>query len=88
MYIKIFLFIYFENDSMWAGEGQRDGGERIASRLHAVSTEPNVGLELANHEIMTWTKIKSQTLNWLSHPGTLIICTFFFNVYFLGEKKR
>ena len=26
--------------------------ERIPSRLHAVSMEPNVGLELPNHEIM------------------------------------
>ena len=31
-------------------EGKR---ERIPSRLHTVSAEPNVGLELANHEIMT-----------------------------------
>ena len=42
------------------GEGQRERegererereGERILSRLHAVSTEPDVGLELMNLEI-------------------------------------
>ena len=27
--------------------------EKIPSRLHAVSTEPDVGLELRNHEIVT-----------------------------------
>ena len=27
--------------------------ERIPSRLHAVSTEPDMGLDLKNHEIMT-----------------------------------
>ena len=31
----------------------RGRAERIPSRLHTVSTEPNTGLELANHEIMT-----------------------------------
>ena len=33
--------------------GAEREGERIPSRLHAVSTEPNVGLELMNYEIMT-----------------------------------
>ena len=31
-------------------EGER---ERIPSRLHTDSTEPEAGLELTNHEIMT-----------------------------------
>ena len=36
------------------GEGQREGGrERIPSRLCVISSEPVVGLELTNHEIMT-----------------------------------
>ena len=38
-------FIYFER----GGDGQR---ERIPSRLHAVSIEPDVGLKLMNREIM------------------------------------
>ena len=28
-------------------------GERIPSRLYAVSAEPDAGLELTNHKIMT-----------------------------------
>ena len=37
-----------------AGEGQRERErERIPSRLCTVCTEPNVGLDLMNHEIMT-----------------------------------
>ena len=43
--------------------------ERIPSRLHTASTEPDVGLEFTNREIMTGVKVKSQTLNQLSHPG-------------------
>ena len=44
IYRIFFKFIYFERDSMSWGGAEREG-ERILSRLHAVSTEPNVGLE-------------------------------------------
>ena len=33
--------------------GQREKGERIPSRVHAVGAEPDVGLELMNHETVT-----------------------------------
>ena len=51
------MFNYFERegDYQW-GMGQRErerGKERIPSSLHAVSTEPNLGLELMSYEIMT-----------------------------------
>ena len=35
------------------GRGKERGRERIPSRLHAVSTEPNVGLQLKNCRIVT-----------------------------------
>ena len=44
------------------GGAEREG-ERIPSRLWAISMEPDAGLHLANYEIMTWAKIKSQMLN-------------------------
>ena len=82
LYLFIYLFIYllilrflfvlfsFERERAWAGEGQREKGrERILSRLYTVSTEPCLGFKLMNHEIMTWAKVKSWMLNWLSHPG-------------------
>ena len=34
-----------------------------------LNAEPDAGLKLMNREIMTWAKIKSQMLNWQSHPG-------------------
>ena len=43
--------------------------ETDPSRFHTVSTEPDVGFELKNCEIMTWAEIKSQTLHRLSHSG-------------------
>ena len=47
----------------------RGEAERIPSRLHTVSAEPNMRLNPTNCEIMTLAKIKSQMLNLLSHPG-------------------
>ena len=55
MFIHSFKFIY-----LFLREGEHKQGrerkrkrERIPSRLCTVSTEPNMGLELTNHEIMT-----------------------------------
>ena len=44
---------------MQVGEGQREGGtdSEAGSRLWAVSTEFDAGLELMNHEIMTWPEV-------------------------------
>ena len=71
-----------------AGEGQREReGKRIPSRLCTVSPESNVGLNLTNHEIMTWAEIQSWTLNWPSHPGALGIY-FKFMYLFLREREH
>ena len=42
-----------EREREKAGRGREREGERILSRLHTVSMEPDVGLYLMNHEIMT-----------------------------------
>ena len=41
------------------GEGQREGDTEpeAGSRLQAVSTEPDAGLELTDPEIMTWAEV-------------------------------
>ena len=71
----VYLFILRENED--TGEGQRERGrERIQSKLHVASTEPDTGLKPTNHEIMIWAKTESQTLNWLSHPGTPAVYSF------------
>ena len=45
------------------GGGAEREGEKIPSRLCAVSAEPDAGLKLTNPEIMTWAEIKSQMLD-------------------------
>ena len=52
----IYLFIYLEREHELGAERDRDTErerERIPSRLGAVSTKPNAGLDLRNREIMT-----------------------------------
>ena len=57
------MFIYFwekERDKVRVGGGAEREGDtesEAGSRLQAVSTEPNVGLELSKREIMTWAKV-------------------------------
>ena len=52
MLVFIFIFLVYFRERVGEGKGQREG-DRILSRLHAVSAEPDAGLELMNHEIMT-----------------------------------
>ena len=60
---------------MSGGGAEREGDteSQAGSRCRAVSTEPDVGLEPMNREIMTWTKMESQTLNLLHHPDAQIL---------------
>ena len=56
LFYFILKFIYFERereDMHKQGRGRDRGRESIPSRLWALSTEPDVGLELMNCEIMT-----------------------------------
>ena len=68
VFLIIFFSVYF-----WEGERERERERERENpkQAHTVSEEPNVGLDLMNHDFMTWAEIKSQVLNWLSHPGAL-----------------
>ena len=66
---SLFFYIFnFERESASRGGAEREGGQRIWNGLCANSRESDVGIELANCEIMTWGW--SRMLNGLSHPGT------------------
>ena len=73
------MFI-FERESpseqAWAGEGQTEGDTECeaGSKLWALSTEPDRGLELTNWEIMTWAEVKHLT-NWATQVPQIL--TFF-----------
>ena len=86
------MFIYFwerqrQRDRVWAMWGAEKEGHtesEAGSRLWAVSTEPDVGLELTDYEIMTWTEVRR--FKRLNPPGTpkqifmsqCLICLFIF----------
>ena len=64
------MFIYFwdrERQSMSGGGAEREGDteSEAGSRLWAVSTEPDDGLKLTSHEIMTWADIGRST-DWVT----------------------
>ena len=68
------MFI-FETEKVSAHK--QGGAESLGDResqtdqplISAVSAEPDVELELTNHEIMTRAKIKNPKLNRLNHAG-------------------
>ena len=57
----LYFFNYFERESvcvhmqacMGRGCSRERGGERIPSRLHAISAEPDSGFDITKCEIMT-----------------------------------
>ena len=69
-FLNVHLFSR-ERQSVSRGGAEREGGteSKAGSRVWAVVTEPDVGLEPTNREILTWAEIKSRMLNCLSHPG-------------------
>ena len=69
------MFIFeTERDKAWMGEGQREGDteSETGSRLRAVSTEPDAGLELTDHKIMTWAEVGHLT-DWATQVPPVII---------------
>ena len=54
---------FWERQSVSGGGTEREGDteSEAVSRLWAVSTELDVGLELMNWEIMTWAKVRRST---------------------------
>ena len=71
IYFHLLIWFFFFLISVYLFIWKR-GRERIPSRLHPVSIEPNVGHDLTNHEIMARVEIKNQMLNWLSRPGASV----------------
>ena len=77
-YFYFFKFIYFEKeterDRAWTGEGQReaDTESETGSRLWAVNTEPDAGLELTDREIMTWAEVGRLT-DWATQAPHLCL---------------
>ena len=58
-FFKIFFNIYSFLREKDRGGAEREGDteSEAGSRLWAVGTEPNTGLELMNHEIATWAEV-------------------------------
>ena len=83
-YISQFLFKCFylflrQRQSMSRGGAEREGDteSETGSRLWAVSTEPDAGLELTDREIMTWAEVGRLT-DWATQAPLLHLFKKFF----------
>lgn len=78
------LFIYFERENK-PGRSEKEGREKIPSRLCTTSTEPHAGLELMNRKITTWAA--SRLLNQLSHSGAPHVIFLLFDADLAYSKE-
>ena len=68
-----------ESASRWGAEREGDTESEAGSRLWAGSTEPNAGLQLLDHEIMTWAKVR-RPADWATQAPLfphILNCSFF-----------
>ena len=71
------MFIYFwdrERQSTNGAGSEREGDteSETGSRLWVVSTEPDAGLKLTDHEIMTWAEVRRLT-DWATQAPLITI---------------
>ena len=74
----IYLFLRERKHKQEEREIKGDTESEAGSRLWAVSTEADAGLELTNCEIMTWAEV-SRLTNWATQATqkALELCLFF-----------
>ena len=84
--LAFFFNVYFwerkrATEHEWGGGAENEGNteSKAGSGLWAVSTEPSVGLELTDYEIMTWAQVECLTDQATQAP----LHTFFFNMKFI-----
>ena len=86
------MFIYFwekerERESVSRGSREGDTASKAGSRLRTVSTEPDMGLELMDREIMTWAKVRGLTDCTIQAPHVnLFLIYFVFSQFSLSEN--
>ena len=68
------------------GGGEREGDteSEAGSRLLIISTEPNAGLELTDHEIVTWAEVGHSTGRATQAPQMLAIIIQFIWIKFIS----
>ena len=55
------MFIFEGDTELEQGKGREREGDRLGSRLQALSCQPDAGLELTNCEIMTRAEVRVST---------------------------
>ena len=79
-----------ERESMNGGGAEKEGDTEpeASSRLWAVSTEPDTGLKITNHEIMTWAEVGLST-NWATQaPHEFLLLKAILSLIFAYTTKN
>ena len=88
MFFGFFKFICLfwdrERACTRVGEGQR---ENLKQSSAVRARQPDVGLDLVNRKVRTWTDIKSRSLNQLSHPGAQVFWTLYVYQILAGDTN-
>ena len=89
MFFNVYLFLRQRDTEHEWGRGRKRGRQNLKqTRLRAVSTEPDMGLELMNHEIMTWAKVGCLTDWAIQAPLIIIILKFFLMFIYFWDRER
>ena len=94
----IFLNVYFfflreierQSESRGGAERVGDTESKAGSRLWALSPEPDVGHELTNGEIMTWTEVRRLIDSATQAPSTsyFFLMFIYLFIYLFSERER
>ena len=72
-----------ETEHEWGRGREQDTESEAGSRLWAVSTEPDTGLELTSGEIMAWAEVGYST-DWATQA--LLHCFFFIQYNYVPSR--
>ena len=80
------MFIYFwetqwQSESRGGAERQGDTETKAGSRLWAISTEPDMGLEHTNCEIMIWAEAGRLPTEPPRRPSTSLYCKIHYVIF-------
>ena len=87
IFFKCLLLRERQSVSRGVAEAEGDTESKADSRLWAVSTEPDAGLELTDCEIMTWAEVRHLT-DWATQAPQVYFFIVYFNLFWDRDREH